>query len=69
MERISCFFTSLPSAAPGEEIIGRQRGVLGQERVAVAGGAAGSCDGRGEAWNNSGAVPTQIKSQAKLSGE
>lgn len=51
------------------EIIGRQRGVLGQERVAVAGGLAGSCDGRGEGWNNSGAVPTQIKSRAKLSGE
>lgn len=69
MERISCFFTSLPSAVLGEEIIGRQRGVLGQERVAVAGGAAGSYDGHGEAWNHSGAVPTQIKSQAKLSGE
>lgn len=69
MERISCFFTSLPSAERGEEIIGKQRGVLGQERVAVTGGAAGSCDGRGEAWNNSGAEPTQIKSRAKLSGE
>lgn len=68
MERISCFFTSLPSAVQGE-IIGRQRGVLGQARVAVAGGAAGSYDGHGEVWNHLGALPTQIKSQAKLSGE
>ena len=54
MERISCFFTSLPSAVRGEEIIGRQRGVLGQERVAVTGGAARSYDGHGEAMERLG---------------